>query len=260
MGRSLQSNADYKKAASNFIYIHIDLDKEKEAWAAWSKKYKPGGGGSFGIPAIWIIKPDGEQAHFQSGARDFVKLLSKYGKELATAAALTPKQIGLIKAAAKEAEALLEKGNFVSAYAKLAEYAEDINSENKTLTKVKATVKKIEQAALEKIDSAKELLETAKSEPKKFDGAFQLTVIAGSLQDLEAVHKKAEAAISKLKESKEAELLFVQANLLFEAREAAREEDTAKAKKLYEKLIADYKGSEAAKRAKTRLDELEGGS
>jgi hypothetical protein len=254
--RSLQSDTKTKAAASKFVYLHINCDKDKEAWNAWNKKYKSPGNA---IPVIWIVKPNGEQAHSQLGGKDFVQLLTKYGKELASAATLTPKQLGLIKAAAKEAEALLEEGRFVSAYERLAEYAEDINSENKALTKVKATVKKIEQAALEKIDSAKELLETAKSEPKKFDGAFQLTVIAASLQDLEAVHKKAESAISKLKEGKNADL-FVQAKLLFDAREAAREEDTAKAKKLYEKLIADHKGSEAAKRAKTRLDELEGGS
>jgi TolA-binding protein len=54
--------------------------------------------------------------------------------------------------------------------------------------------------------------------------------------------------------------LFKQADMLFSAREAAREEDTAKAKKLYEKLIADYKDTEAAKRAKAKLDDLGGGN
>jgi len=254
--RSLQSNAQVKTAASKFVYLHIHCDKDKEAWNAWNKKYKSPGNA---IPVIWIVKPNGEQAHSQLGGKDFVQLLTKYGKELATAATLTARQLGLIKAAAKEAEALLEEGKFVSAYEKLAEYAEDINSENKALTKVKATLKKIEQAALEKIDSASELLATAKSEAKRFDGAYQLTYIESSLQDLEAVHKKAETAISKFKEGKDSEL-FAQARLFFDAREAAREEDNAKAKKLYEKLIADHKGTEAAKRAKTRLDELEGGS
>jgi hypothetical protein len=205
------------------------------------KKYKPPGS-SLGIPAIWIVKPNGEQAHFQMGAKDFVQTLNKFGKELAAAASLSPKQLGLIKAAAKEAEALLEEGKFISAYERMAEFAEDLESENKTLTKVKATVKKIEQAAIDKITSATELVESSKSEGKKLDGAWQLTVIKGSMGDVEAVADKAESAIKKLSD------------------DAAREEDTAKAKKLYEKLIADYKDTEAAKRAKAKLDDLGGGN
>src|SRR5687767_6783459 len=99
---------------------------------------------------LWIIKPNGEQAHSQMGARDFVNLLTKYGKELAAAgvASLNPKLIGQIKAAAKEADALLEQGKFVSAYEWLVEYNEHFKPENKTLTKVMATVKKIEEAAI----------------------------------------------------------------------------------------------------------------
>ena len=218
------------------------------------KKYKPAGG-SIGIPAIWIIKPNGEQAHFQSGAGKFVETLNKFSKEL-TKAVVSTKRIGLMKSAAKEADAFLEQGKFVSAYEQLSDYAEDLKTDNKALSKVKATFKKIEDAALEKIDSAQDLVEKGLSEAKRFDGAFQLTVIAGSMKDLESVNEKAEAAIKRLKaESKFAEL-FKQASEFYAAREAAKEEDTAKAKKLYEKVIADFKGTEVAKRAKAKLEEL----
>jgi tetratricopeptide (TPR) repeat protein len=253
--RSLQSNATFKAAASKFVVHHIHCDNDKAGWSAWLQKYKPAGG-SIGIPAIWIVKPNGEQAHFQSGAKDFVLTLNKFGKTLATAAALTPKTVGLMKAAAKQADALLEEGKFVSAYEKLAEYSEELKDDNKLLTKIKATMKKIEEAALEKIDSAKELVETGKSEGKRLDGAYQLAVIAGNMESCEGVGDKAESTIAALKkESKNADL-FKQAALLYEAREAVREEDNAQAKKLYEKAIADFKETEAARRAKTRLDEL----
>jgi len=259
----MKSDSTVKPVTDKFVYFHIDVDKEKDAYQAFTKKYPPpGGGGS--IPMIFIIKSDGKMLDHMVGIKpqpkDMAEFFAKYAKDLGpAAAALTPKTLNLMKAAAKEAESLLAEGKFVSAYEKFADYTEELKSDNKSLTKIKATIKKIEESAIEKIASAKETFESAKSEAKRFDGAYQLTVIEGSLQDLEAVHKKAQAAISKLKEGKDSDL-FVQAKLLFQAREAAREEDTAKAKKLYEKLIADYKGSEAAKRAKTRLDELEGGS
>jgi hypothetical protein len=255
--RSLQSDNKVRTAASKFIYLHINCDKDKEAWSSWTKKYKTPGPA---IPMLWIVKPNGEQAHSQVGAKDLVNLLAKFGKELATAAGLSPRQVGLMKAAAKEADVLLEDGKFVSAYEKLSEYADELKSENKALTKVKATYKKIELAAVDKIASATELVETAKSESKRLDGAYQLTVIAFSMKDHEAVNEKCEAAVTKLKADSKNKDVFKQAALLFEAREAARDEDTGKAKKLYEKLIADYKGTEAAKRAQTRLDALSGGS
>jgi len=259
----MASDSTVKPVTDKFIYHHIDVDKEKDALEAWKKKYPlPNGGAS--IPMIFVVKADGKLLDSRAGIvpqpKGMAEYFAKFAKEAGpSVAALTPKTLGLMKAAAKEAEALLEEGKFVSAYEKFADYAEELKSDNKSLAKIKATIKKIEDAAIEKIASAKETFETAKSEAKRFDGAYQLTVISGSLQDLEAVHKKAEAAISKLKEGKDADL-FAQAKLLFQGREAAREEDTAKAKKLYEKLIADYKGTEAAKRAKARLDELEGGS
>lgn len=221
------------------------------------KKYKPAGG-SIGIPAIWIVKPNGEQAHFQSGAKDFVQLLSKYSKELSTAAVLTPKQIGQMKAAAKEADTLLADGKFVSAYEALAAYAEEIKQDNKALAKIKSTMKKIEAAAIEKVGSAKELVKNGKSESKRLDGAYQLAVIAGNMRDCESVGEKAESAIAALKKEDKNADLFKQASLLYEAREAVRQEDEPEAKKLYERLIADFKDSEAAKRAKTRLDDLKG--
>lgn len=258
----MQSDPVVKPVTDKFIYFHIDVDKQKEVYQTFTKKYPPpNGGGS--IPMIFVLKSDGKLLDTmvgikqQKGMADF---FAKFAKETGPAGvALTPKTINLMKAAAKEAEALLDEGKFVSAYEKFADYAEELKSDNKALTKVKATIKKIEEAAIEKIGTAKEMVETANSEAKKLDGAYQLTVIAGSLEDLEAVAKKAESAISKLKEGKNADL-FKQAKLLYSAREAAREEDNAKAKKLYEKLIADFKGTEAAKRAKTKLDELEGGS
>ena len=219
------------------------------------KKYKPGGG-SIGIPAVWIVKPNGEQAHFQSGAKDFVQLLNKYGKALSTAAALTPKTLGLMKAAAKQAEALLEEGKFVSAYEVLADYSEELKEDNKVLTKIKATMKKIEVTALEKIDSAKELVVSGKTEAKRLDGAFQLSVISGNMESCEPVSEKAKSTITTLKKESKNEDLFKQATVLYEAREAVREEDTAKARKLYESVIADFKDAEAAKRAKAKLSEL----
>jgi len=256
----MASDSTVKPVTDKFLYHHIDVDKEKDAYEAWLKKYKAPGNG---IPMIFVVKSDGTLLHSQCGIsrepKGMAEVFAKFAKEIG-AAGLTPKQIGLMKAAAEEAESLLEEGKFVSAYEKLSEYADDLKSENKLLTKVKATYKKIEQAAADKIDAAKELVETAKSEPKRLDGAYQLTVVAGSMKEVEAVSKKAESVITKLSgESKNTDL-FKQASLLFEAREAAREEDNAKAKKLYEKLIADFKGTEAAKRAKTRLDQLEGGS
>jgi len=259
----MASDSTVKPVTDKFIYHHIDVDKEKDALEAWKKKYPlPNGGAS--IPMIFVVKSDGKLLDSRAGINPQPKAMAEYfakfAKEVGAAGgALTPKMINLMKTAAKEAEALLDEAKFVSAYEKFAEYSEELKSENKALTKIKATIKKIEDAAIEKIASAKEMVESANSEAKKLDGAYQLTVIASSLQDLEPVAKKAEAAISKLKDGKNADL-FKQAKLLYSAREAAREEDSAMAKKLYEKLIADYKGTEAAKRAKTRLDELEGGS
>jgi len=239
----MKTDEKVKAVTSKFVYHHIDVDHDKEAWAMWTKKYNNPGNG---IPTIYIVKPSGELAHSQCGVvlepTKCAAFFAPYAKASAGVAAITPKTINLMKTAAKEAEALLDEGKFVSAYEKFAEYSEELKSDNKALTKVKATVKKIEEAAIEKIGSAKEMVETANSEVKKLDGAYQLTVIAGSLEDLEAVAKKAESTISKLKDGKNADL-FKQAKLLYSAREAAREEDTAKAKKLYEKLIADYKGT-----------------
>jgi len=234
---------------------HIHCDNDKEGWSAWLKKYKPGGG-SIGIPAVWIVKPNGEQAHFQSGAKDFVQLLNKFGKALSTAAALTPKTLGLMKAAAKQAESLLEEGKFVSAYEVLADYSADLKEDNKALTKIKATMKKIEDAALEKIDSADALVARGKTEAKRLDGAFQLSVIAGNMESCEAVSEKAQSTIARLKKESKNGDLFKQAKLLYEAREAVREEDTEKAKKLYESVIADFKDTEASRRAKAKLDEM----
>ena len=258
MERSLQTNETYKAAAGKYIYHHINTNNDRQAWSMWMQKYKPGGG-SVGIPAIWIVKPNGEQAHFQSGSKDFVQLLNKFAKQYGKAA-LSPKTLGLMKAAAKEAEALLEEGKFVSAYEALSVYAEELKEDNKLLTKIKATMKKIEEAGVEKVGSAKELVETGKSEAKRLDGAYQLSIIAGNMSDCEGVGDKAESTIAALKkESKNADL-FKQAKLLYEAKEAVREEDNDKAKELYKKLIADFKDTEAAKRAKAKLDELAGGS
>jgi hypothetical protein len=245
-----------KAAVSNFIYLHINCDTDKDAWKEFTKKYKTPGNG---IPMLWIIKPNGEQAHSQMGAKDIVKLLGKYGKELGKAV-LSTRTLGLIKAAAKEAEALLESGRFVSAYETLGVYSEELKEDNKLLTKIKATMKKIEEAAIEKIGSAKELVEAAKSEGKRLDGAYQLAVIAGNMADCEGVGDKAESTIAALKKESKNVDLFKQAKLLYEAKEAVREEDTDKAKELYKKLIADFKDTEASKRAIAKLDELAGGS
>jgi len=245
--------------ASKFVTIHINCDSDKEAWSFWTKQYKPPGNG---IPMIWVVNPAGELTHSQMGAPQgpkLVEFLSKYAKELSKAV-LSSKQLGLLKAAAKEADALLESGNFVSAYYKLSEFSEELKSDNKALTKVKATLKKIEQAAFDKIASAKESVETGLSESKRLDGAFQLTVVAGKMSEAEAVSEKAEAAIKALKDDAKNAELFKQAKLLYEAREAVADEETDKAKKIYEKVIADFKGTEAARRAKTKLDGLQGGS
>ena len=229
-------------------------DKDGEAFAAWSRRHKAP---VQAIPQINIVSADGKLVLSQSGRfRDLNKLLAYKAKELKgdKEAAET---VASFKAALKDADGLIDDGKFITAYLSLLDFPEGMTVDEQTKRRFRATVKKVEEAAVKKIAEAKQLVELGKDEVERLDGAYQLQVIWSGLKTLEAVRSKAHAVVNALGEIPTNKDLLRQAAWLSAAKEATRNKDATKARELYGKVLNQFKGSEAAKRAQARLEELD---
>lgn len=235
----LREDEGYQKTHSKYVYVHMFRDKDGEAFQAWSKRVKAP---VHAIPQVNIVKPNGKLVYSQSGGfKDLHQTLAYKAMELSGDQGIA-ELVAEFKVALKEADGLVEEGKFVSGYERLAVFPEGMTLDEKTKSLLRATVKRIEAAALRKIDEATRPLVEGDAEGKRLDGLYQLTIIRGRLKRMEPVRAKANAQINAL---------------LAIARIALYDEDVDKARRAYEKLLTEHEGSEAAKRAKVRLDELD---
>jgi hypothetical protein len=250
----LREDERFRETLSAYVYIHMFRDQDREAYAAWSRRHKAP---VHAIPQINIVKPDGKLDFSQSGRfRDLNQTLTYKAKEISgnKEAAET---VAEFKTALSDANGLIDDGKFVTAYLKLLEFPEGMSLDEPTTRRVRATVKRVEEAAVKKIAEAKQLVEQGKDEVERLDGAYQLQVIWSGLKYLESVRSKAHAAVNALGEVPTNKDLLRQAASLSRAKEAARNNDITKAREIYGKVLNEFKGSEAAKRAQARLEELD---
>jgi len=250
----LREDDGYRETLKAYIYVHLFRDKDREAFAAWSRRHKAP---VQAIPQINIVSADGKLVLSQSGRfRDLNKLLAYKAKELRGDKEAV-ETVAAFKTALKEADGLISDGKFVSAYLSLLDFPEGMAVDEQTKQRFRATVKKVEDSAIKKIAEAKQLVEQGNDEVERLDGAFQLHVIWSGLKRLESVRSKVHAVVNALSEIPANKDLLHQADMLNKAREAARNGDVAKAKEIYGKVLNEFKGSEAAKRAKARMEELD---
>jgi len=254
LDKQLHTDKAWMAAGEKLIYVHIDVDKDKEAWKAFTGKYKTPGNG---IPMIFIVKPGGELGFSQCGySPKLLETFQKFaGEKFAAKATMTLKEIAALRTATKEAKDLLDKGKFASAYNKLVDYADQFDGEAKPIKDAKRVFDLAVNDAVKGISAA---VKDAK-EPygfKRFDAAYHLTIISRTFNEAEAVKDKAGDAIAELEKDEKTSALLKQAALYDQGRQAEKEEDAAKAKEIYAKLIKDFDKSPGAKKAQERLTEL----
>jgi len=244
---------EYEDVVAKFVYVHIWKDTEKEAYEAWRRRYRS----PQTFPLINVAKPDGKLVYCQHAPEwTLHEVLSYKAKEAGEG--LSPAEMASeFKDALEEANGLVDNGKFISAYQPLAVFPAELAPDAKTAERHKATSKRIEEAAMAKIVEAKALVENGDTEAKRLDGAYQLEVICGDMKRMEKVRYRADSDIRTLQFNWKLTDYFRQASLLYKARGAARREKVEKAKKLYQEVLDKHKGTEAAKRAFDRLEELE---
>jgi len=239
------------KRRCRYVYVHIFADKDRESFAVLERRLKGPVQGNSHLSIFkdrkQVFRKDGEPRNMNS------LLLYKVRELNGEIAALTEE----FKAELKEADDLTDGGKFLSACDKIMALPDGMIPSDQCGKLLKETVKRIEEAALEKIEESKRLVEAGDTEGKRLDGAYQLMLIRLAMP-LESIRTKTHEVITALKENPKNGEVFTQGSRLADARHRLRTEDVSAAKLTYENVIRYHPGTEAEKRAKERLAELEG--
>ena len=144
----LREDDQYLETLKAYVYVHMFRDKDGEAFAAWSRRHKAP---VQAIPQINIVSSEGKLVFSQNGRpRDLNRFLVYKAKELKgdKEAAET---VAAFKAALKDADGLIDDGKFITAYSNLLDFPEGMTIDEQTKRRFRATVKKVEDAALKKL-------------------------------------------------------------------------------------------------------------
>jgi len=249
----LQRDPACQKTLTKYVYVHLTRDKDTEAYELLKRRVKAP---VHAVPQINILKPDGKLFYTQCGPPQTLNATLDYkAKELAGDKAIA-ELAAEFKAALKEADDLVAAGQFITAYDKLESFPEGMTHDDKTLKRLRATVGRIEEAALAKLDEGKRLLDEGGTEAQRLDGAYQIIVVWAGLGQRDRIRAKAFKVMEAGGDAAKKDLLK-QAGWLRAGRDEARKGNRANAKKWYEDVIKYHADTEAAKRAKAKLEELE---
>lgn len=237
-----------KSAVAQYVYLHIDTDKERDNLTAWEKLHPAD---RKGIPHVQVVSSDGRELHDESGgitADKLRELLTKSGKQL------SPAVNAKIKKAHDLAVKALEAGQIAKAVAaitpalgsrgagEVAQAAEDFG-------------KKLAEQCRADIQEATSQLE---SEETALQGALTILRVTREYAKLKAVTDDLKK-LAKLKAHKDHKTAFDQARPLDGAAAKAAGGNKKDAIKDYQAAIKKYPDSAVSKLAEEKIAELESG-
>ena len=233
---------------ARFVSIHIDSDSD--AWQKWEQKFPSQ---SDSIPILYVIRADGESLYAQSGSLPgpalnlmLTEMLSKSGT------ALNETQVKKLAEGVAKATQAYERGDVAEAVLGITKLSGSGSYAEPALA-ADALAKKLADEAHQKIKAAEDKLD---DESSALAGALELAAVNRIYKKLPGVIKAVKETSAKYTIDADGRELFAQAGLLDRAKAFAQQRQTAKAAAAYEQVLEKYPNGEAAKLARSELEEL----
>jgi hypothetical protein len=228
--------------------VYLELDAYSTQWQKWASKYNATGAY---IPLVYVIRADGKQLYGKSGfALDTLEQF--LSEQLAGAGKLlSAKQMREITKNLDDARKAITDGNLQMASEKISRYANSGSFAEVALD----TDKVVAELAVKGKAKFEDADKNMHSASQKLDGALALLEanrIFGKLPPLKDLVLK----VANYRRDPDTKELFIQADLLDQAKVLEAKSQFSKARKLYEQVWSRFPGTPAARMAQTRLGEL----
>lgn len=240
-------------------YVPLKLDTKDPEFQKFASKYRPTGRG---IPMIFIIDSSGKEIYNKSGAPSGAGLatLLKTGIEQ-TGGIKRPKDAGLspelLTRIADKVEAELEDGDIRGACQSLTplfkQWQTITEIEDPTAQRVVALFNKLNNAGLEQVENANAMLAT---ENRELLGLVLLYGTERKYEPLPPVAEKLAAAMKTVGSDDNLKALLPQAKLIDRARVQDELDRSAQAVIIYQRVIDDFPGTQAAQLCQLRINQL----
>ena len=248
MQERLATDLTLQPLLARFVSVHIDSDSD--AWQKWEQKFPSK---SDSIPILYVIRADGESLYAQSGSLPGLALNQMLTEMLGKSGALLNEtQLKKLAEGVAKATQAYERGDVADAVLAATKLSGSGSYAEAALT-ADALAKKLADEAQQKIKAAEGKLE---DESTALAGAVELAAVNRIYKKLPGVIKAVKETSAKFTIDAEARELFAQAGLLDRAKAFAQQRQTAKAAAAYEQVLEKYPDGEAAKLARTELEEL----
>lgn len=245
MRKDIEGTASWQGVLSQYVYLHIDVNKEQEKFQAWEKLYPSK---ISGTPHVAVISSDGRIIHNQAGSigvKELTEFLTKNGK------LLTPAVLAKIKSAVEAAQKALDSGDVVTAVSTINPVlgsggaGEDVQNAEAFAKKLADDAKAKFTAAEEQLKSPETSLTAAVDIVRLSREYTKLTALAADLKKLKVVQNH-----------KDYRDVFEQAKLLDQAALKSTGKDKKDAIAKYEMVARKWPNSAASKYASEKLAAL----
>lgn len=245
MRKRIETDASWQGTVAQYVYLHIDVNKEQDKFRAWDKLFPSN---ISGTPHVAVVSSDGRVIHNKAGGvdvKDLAEFLTKNGKLLSAAA------LAQVKAAVEAAQKALDAGDVATAVSKITPVlgsggaGEDVQKAEEFGKKLIEDAKGKFKEAEEKLASADDSLEAAVAILGMSRDYAKMKALADDLKKLRTVQNH--------KDHRE---VFEQARVLDQAamRVATKNKKDAIAK--YESVVRKWPNTPAATFAQAKLKEL----
>ena len=235
--------------AAQYILLKMDTGNGTE-WTRWQTRYPPKGRG---IPSIFIVRADGEQIYSGSGAPgDLAGFLGRYVPQVGKI--LTPGELKTIQRGAKLLQAATRRKKDKEVAKLLAEYGSEPSYAAPAVQFYNLAEEYFKKTEAEIVTSAKDLKEGTKA----FQAAIRLKEIASSFAELARIQEALKKSLKDLEEQEQSLLELAEKVVTAKNKEAERDKDAAIT--LYQEIVKNHPGTEAATFSQERIAGLHNSS
>jgi hypothetical protein len=246
--RRMESDAKYKALSASYVYLHIDIDKEKDVRSAWSKLFASS---ETSLPIVQVVSPDGREIYDKGGMVEssvLEDLLKKSGK------IFSPQVLAKIKKALDDATKAYDEGNVSKAVSTISPVLNS-GGAGETVISADAFGKKLVEECQMQLTDAEEKLGT---EDTAVEGALAMLKVSRDYAKLKPVAADLKKVAVK-KAHKDFRPIFDQAKEIDQADMMVVNKKPEQAKRAYEAVIKKHPDSAVAKLAQAKLDEMAAG-
>ena len=238
-----------KSLASQYVYVHIDLNKDQENAAAWRDEFSPQASG--GIPRVHIVRWDGKSLYDKTGSIG-KKILTEYLKPEHSGIRLSRAQLAKAKEIGDKAEKYLADGKIQKAVRAIVKFLGS-NAAGEAVGRLDELGEKLAQQAKDNFKVGSEQLE---SEDEAIDGAIKILGTVQIYGKLPGVGKQLAKEAGKLRRKPGVGIYFKQAGEILRAQKLAAGTRKKSAIAAYKAIAKRYPQGRTAELANEALAEL----